>query len=182
LNTVSVAALSAWSKARAEHVIPITGTSMLPLIRDGDRLVVAHGWAKVRRGDVIVFRKGASLIAHRVLRIRPGDGGPIFITKGDNAPQCDLPLKAEEIVGRVRAIRRNGRRMSLDTSRWRLLGWLIATGMLVQAAWHDRLRRLAAPIPESAARRLAACLRRCEAAIVAVTLRAIQAFFCRWEA
>ncbi len=114
------AVLDIWGQAGERHFIPISGNSMLPIIRDGDRALTAHGCASVRRGDVVIFRRNGQMVAHRVMRIR--DGGCAFVTKGDNAPHFDPPLSAGEIVGRVLAVERNGRRMSLDTAAWRVLG------------------------------------------------------------
>ena len=53
---------------------------MVPAILDGDRVLVAHGCAGVRRGDVLVFRLDGLLIAHRVLHVKDGDDGLKFVT------------------------------------------------------------------------------------------------------
>jgi phage repressor protein C with HTH and peptisase S24 domain len=67
------AVLDVWGQAEEQHFIPITGNSMLPLIRDSDHVLVAHGCAGVRRGDVVVFRHESRLVAHRVLCIYDSD-------------------------------------------------------------------------------------------------------------
>ncbi len=133
-----------WGQAGGQHFIPITGRSMLPLFQEGDRVLVAHGRAGVRRGDVIIFRRKGSLIAHRVLRIYHRQSEPVFITKGDNAAHFDPPLHAGEVIGRVLAIEREGRRMPLDTTAWRIVGWLIAASTLAWTqlyGWGRRLKR-----------------------------------------
>lgn len=131
-DTLLEATLNIWSQARRQHLIPITGRSMLPLIQEGDRVLVKHGCADVRRGDVIVFRHEGRLIAHRVLRLDRSPSEAIFITKGDHAVRCDPPVRAAKILGRVLTVQRDSRQMSLDTSLWRQAGRLIAVGML---AW-----------------------------------------------
>jgi signal peptidase I len=131
-NSGLKAVLDLWSQTEALHSIPITGRSMLPLIKNGDHVLVVHGCADVRCGDVVVFRYEDKLIAHRVLQIYKDIAGHhTFITKGDNAPRCDPPLSSSEIVGRVLSIRRGGKEMSLDTPFWRMLGWLTALSTLV---------------------------------------------------
>ena len=126
------AVLDVWTLAGEKHYIPIAGRSMLPLIKNGDHVLVVHGCADVRCGDVVVFRYEGKLIAHRVLQIYKDIAGHhIFITKGDNASRCDPPLSSSEIVGRVLSIRRGGKEMSLDTPFWRMLGWLTALSTLV---------------------------------------------------
>jgi len=180
-NSVLEAALDLWGQAREQHLIPITGRSMLPVLQDGDRVLVAHGCTGVRRGDVVVFRHAGGLVAHRVLRLYAGDAGPTFVTKGDNAPQFDPPLNAGEIVGRALAVERDGRRMSLDTAAWRMAGWSIAAGTLgwiMLYGWGRRFKRkLLGPQPN----RVTAFLRRQTLACFALALAAVQAVICRWK-
>jgi hypothetical protein len=175
------AALGVWGQAGERHFIPITGGSMLPLIRDGDHVLVAHGCAGVRRGDVVVFRREGQLIAHRLLRVYGGDAEPTFVTKGDNAAQFDPPLSADEIVGRVLAVERGDRYMSLDTTTWRVLGWLVAVSTLAWTklyGWsRDLKQRLLGPQPN----RLTAFLRRSALAFFSLALKVVQAVACRWK-
>lgn len=124
------AVLNVWTLAGKKHYIPITGRSMFPIIRNGDHVLMAHGCAGIRRGDVIVFRRDGKLIAHRVLRISENEGGYTFLTKGDNVLQFDPPLRANEIVGRVLAVKRGEQQISFDTAIWRITGLLIAIGAL----------------------------------------------------
>ncbi len=175
------AVLDVWGQAGEQHFIPITGNSMLPLIRDGDHVLVAHGCAGLRRGDVVVFRHEGRLIAHRVLCIYDGDARPTFVTKGDNAPQFDSPLSADEIVGRVLAVERGSRYMPLDTAAWRVLGWLMAVSTLAWTklyGWsRDLKQRLLGPQPN----RLTAFLRQSALAFFSLVLKVVQAVVCRWK-
>ncbi len=175
------AALDVWSQAEERHFVPITGSSMLPFIQDGDRVLVAHGHTGVRRGDVVVFRREGQMVAHRVIRTHGSDASPTFVTKGDNAPQFDPPLSADEIVGRVLAIERDARHTSLDTAAWRVLGWLIAVGTLAWTrlyGWSWALkRRLLGPQPN----RVTAALRRSALALYSLVLKVVQAIACRWR-
>ena len=175
------AVLEVWGQAGEQHFIPITGSSMLPLIRDGDHVLVAHGCAGVRQGDVVVFRRRGQLIAHRVLCICDGGAGSTFVTKGDHASQFDSPLSADEIVGRVLAVERGNRYMPLDTAAWRMLGWLMAVSTL---AWiklygwsRDLKQRLLGPQPN----RLTAFVRRSALAFSSLVLKVVQAVVCRWK-
>jgi signal peptidase I len=186
-RSVLDAALGVWGQAGGQHLIPISGRSMLPAIHDGDHALVSHGCvldggcAGVGPGDVIVFRHGGTLIAHRVLRIERGDDGPTFITKGDNAPRLDPPLSADEIVGRVLAIERSGRHTSLDTTTWRILGRLIAAGTLAWTrayGWSRSLKQgLLGPQPN----RVTATLRQGALGFFSLVLTLAQAIACRWR-
>jgi hypothetical protein len=174
--------LDAWSRATVPHFIAVSGSSMLPLVRDGDHVLVAHGFAGVRRGDIVVLRREGRLIAHRVLRIYGGNAGSTFITKGDSVYRLDPPSSADQVLGRVLAVRRKGRHLRLDTPAWRMFGWLIAVKMLActqVCSWGRKLkRRLLGPRPNG----LTAFLRRSAMAFFSVVMRTVEAIFCRWRA
>ncbi len=107
--------------------VPAVGSSMLPLIAEGDLLLVAPGTRDIRVGDVIVFHTEEGLIAHRVLRIRRRQDRWIWLTKGDNALAPDPPVRGEQILGRVVGIvRPDGRCIRLDSRTWRCLGWVLS--------------------------------------------------------
>lgn len=180
-RSVLEVALDAWGQAGEQHLIPISGRSMLPAIHDGDHALVSHGCAGVRPGDVIVFRHEGTLIAHRVLRIKRGDDGPTFVTKGDNAPQFDPRLSAGEIVGRVLAIERSGRHTSLDTTTWRILGRLIAAGTLAWTRLYGWSRGLKQSLLGPQPNRVTATLRQGALAFLSLVLTLAQAIACRWR-
>lgn len=134
------AVLDVWGKTGEQHLIPIAGRSMFPLIRAGDQVLVTHGSAGIRRGDVVVFRYNGTLFAHRVLSIYEGNNGTTFITKGDNTPQCDPLFGINEFIGCVISIKRGNRKMPIDTAAWRILGWLIAVSSLALVKMHLLIR------------------------------------------
>jgi len=175
------AALDVWRQIEEQHVIPISGRSMLPTIHDGDHALISHGCAGVRRGDVIVFRQNGRLIAHRVLRVKDSAAGPTFTTKGDNAPALDPPLRADEIVGRVLAIEREGQHTSLDTTMWRVLGWLIAVGTVSWKGLYGRCQTLKQGALGSQPNRVTATLRRGAQALFSLSLAIAQGVACRWR-
>jgi signal peptidase I len=180
-RSVLEVALDAWGRAGQQHLIPISGRSMLPTIHDGDHALVSHGCAGVRPGDVIVFRHEGTLIAHRVLRIERGDDGPTFVTKGDNALQLDPRLSAGEIVGRVLAIERSGRHTSLNTTTWRILGRLIAVGTLTWTKLYGWSRGLKQGLLGPQPNRVTATLRQGALAFFSLVLTLAQAIACRWR-
>jgi signal peptidase I len=120
---------------------------MLPLIQNGDQVLVAHGTAGIRRGDVVVFRQEGQMVAHRVLRIvrKPHKVSetvslPLttFLMKGDNNFQVDPPVQGDEIVGRVVLIKRGNATIAVDTFAWRVAGRCIALGTLVRLLLYRR--------------------------------------------
>jgi Peptidase S24-like len=106
------AVLETWRRDRAQDWIEATGGSMLPLIRPGDRLLVRFGETAVRRGEVIVFRHGGLIVAHRVVGSRHRDGERRLIAKGDNEPRATEDVRPADLLGVVRAVDRGSGRVS----------------------------------------------------------------------
>jgi hypothetical protein len=92
-----------YRQAGEQHWIAARGDSMRPLITPESRLLVAFGAQPRALGEIILFREGERLIAHRWVARR----GTSFIAKGDAEAFCDAPFSAESILGVVRALRRN---------------------------------------------------------------------------
>lgn len=132
------AALELWSQAGEAHYVPLHGTSMLPLLRDGDQVLVSHNLSMVRNGDIVVFQLSNGLVAHRVLASLNSTEGRVFRTKGDNLLAYDPLIPQEQLFGRVLTVRRADRQMSIDTPAWQISGWLVAGVMRAQAWLYDR--------------------------------------------
>jgi hypothetical protein len=135
------ATLDLWKKGGNEHTIPVVGTSMLPLLQPGDRLVVSHALSSLRRGDILVFLQGDQLIAHRLLCIyRFEDAGLTLLTKGDCVAQPDPPLAAAQVLGVVVAVCRNGQHKRLGTRWWRWSSWVASSLILLKMRLSGRYR------------------------------------------
>jgi len=87
------------------HEHPVTvilrGGSMMPTLRDGQRLAVGaarHYWP----GDVMVFRRGDGVLCvHRVLGCRWHRGEMAYVTRGDAAVRGDAPVRRRQVLGRL---------------------------------------------------------------------------------
>jgi signal peptidase I len=79
------------------------GTSMEPVLHQGDALVLGSGDpATVHVGDVVWALHEGWPILHRVIDIHTDARGErIVVTKGDNLPDPDPPVKAAEVQGRL---------------------------------------------------------------------------------
>ncbi|HTQ80768.1 MAG TPA: S24/S26 family peptidase [Thermoanaerobaculia bacterium] len=87
----------------AEGAIEATvrGSSMAPLLVDGDRVAIA-GARIYLPGEVIAFRgDDGRLVVHRLLGFRLYRGRLACITRGDAASQPDAPVPLPAILGRV---------------------------------------------------------------------------------
>jgi signal peptidase I len=95
--------------------IRVQGSSMLPSIRPGDEIEVQPiPFHEIETGDVIAYRRGDRLFAHRVIGKDPGNNN--LITRGDSLPQADAPVLESELLGSVAAVFRNGERIDLNRS------------------------------------------------------------------
>ena len=104
------------------------GMSMYPFIRHGDLIEVEPADASaVRMGDVILSRDGHDrMVAHRVVKVRDLGHGGTLVTKGDWTIRPDETIEPGQVLGRIVAIERSGRRLTLNTRPQRLLQLLTA--------------------------------------------------------
>jgi signal peptidase len=82
--------------------ILVSGTSMLPTMKDGD-LVVVRRAASYGTGDVVAYRvpKGEANAGAQVIhRIVSGDGDRGFVVQGDNRSAVDMwRPRDEDMIG-----------------------------------------------------------------------------------
>jgi signal peptidase I len=100
-----------------------TGRSMYPAIAEGEIITVERIAADdVRLGDILLVRVQKSVIAHRVEKIgRELNRVTFLLLRGDAAEYCDEPVVPEQVLGRVVAVYRQGRRINVAGRRFRLL-------------------------------------------------------------
>lgn len=83
----------------------VRGVSMLPTLREGDRVSLKHlGDKPAQAGDIVAFMRGPVLCLHRVLAVvHDGRTGRItyYLTAGDGLLAHDGRQPAEAIVGKV---------------------------------------------------------------------------------
>jgi signal peptidase I len=79
------------------------GTSMEPALHHGDALVLGDAdAASVHVGEVVWALHEGWPIMHRIVSIyTDARGERIVITKGDNLPEADPPVKATDVGGRL---------------------------------------------------------------------------------
>jgi signal peptidase len=93
----------------------VTGASMVPAIWPGDILTVRRvDPEELRPGQIVLYRRQANLIAHRVTRVVADH----VVTRGDTLPVADAPASMDDVVGRVVSLERNGRRVCPQETLW----------------------------------------------------------------
>lgn len=86
--------------------IEAQGSSMFPVIKNGDKIIVCAEIDSIKENDIIVFfdsnsSGNISLVAHRVIRIVDDK---FVITKGDNNRVADRPIRKKCVIGKVISI------------------------------------------------------------------------------
>jgi hypothetical protein len=93
------------------------GRSMLPLFREGDRLLVRSlNWNALRVGDVIIFRQDLKYPTRRVVRLYNGAA----LVVGDNWITQRQLIQSDQIVSVVYGRSRDGHALSSEQVRWRI--------------------------------------------------------------
>ena len=126
------------------------GSSMVPSIYPGDLLTVhSNDVAAARRGEIVLFLLGGRPYVHRITRKWPERSRVVFATRGDALPKEDPSVDASQLLGRVTAIERRGKRVAIVTkpgpfmraARWAVRSSVAFTRLLLFA--HQLRMRLA---------------------------------------
>lgn len=78
------------------------------LLSPGDRIECKSVSAsKISFGDIVVYREGRGLIAHRVIRKMKNGSGSYFLTRGDFQYQSDPVVAQNRVLGKVVCVIKN---------------------------------------------------------------------------
>ena len=84
----------------------VTGSSMLPAVRPDDVLLIRHCRIEsAGPGDIVLYIRQRRLFAHRVI----SRSGARLVTQGDGIGKPDLPVTANELLGKVIRVMRRGK-------------------------------------------------------------------------
>lgn len=89
----------------------VPGRSMRPTILDGETIRVQPvSPPDIRQGDILLYRLRGGVVVHRVVGIGREQGDALlFNLRGDATGVSDKPVAAQQILGRVIYVERNGR-------------------------------------------------------------------------
>jgi peptidase S24-like protein len=142
--TARLGLFESYRKLERSDWIEATGRSMHPSIPPGSRLLVDFGRGALRQGEVLVFRRGDALIAHRLVGWRHTTEGLRLYARGDGEAFIDPVLTERDVLGVVRVVTLpDGRSEDLDAA------WRRETAIAIVSWWSGR----AAGIASRAARR-----------------------------
>jgi hypothetical protein len=72
-----------------------SGESMYPVVRSGSRVLLTPRRRPLRRGDIVLVRRGDRLILHRVRHLR----NDRVVTQGDACPEADPAVPNSNAIG-----------------------------------------------------------------------------------
>lgn len=101
-------------------VVPIKGTSMWPLLKEGDSWVqvAARDGRQLKAGDVVLYRReDGQLVLHRILRVEQAD---TYLLCGDHQWKSNEYVKDGQILAVAQAFSRNGHCFGEHTWWYRL--------------------------------------------------------------
>ena len=104
------------------------GWSMRPFIRDGNFIVVSPiKDSSIKTGDVVFYITSEKSVAvHRVIKKYKKNGKMAMLIKGDASFGSPEKVEMQNLLGKVVAVERNGRKKRLDGKLYRIKGMLFA--------------------------------------------------------
>ena len=101
-------------------VVPITGTSMLPLLKEGRDLVELESCSqeRLKKGDVVLYKKNdGTLVLHRIIKT---ENGEFFTVLGDHQFNNDEWVNKNQIIAVACGFFIKGRYVTEKTRWYRL--------------------------------------------------------------
>lgn len=132
--------------AGGQMSLSLTGESMAPTLRPGDRLLLGGMGRAPRPGDIVLVAVDRTRpVIHRVVRAEARQGGRLVQTRGDNCATADPAVPADAVVARVLASERDGRWTAHAwTMRYGIGAALRGRALALRARAANRRRRLGA--------------------------------------
>lgn len=101
-------------------IVPIKGTSMWPLFKEGESRVqlAKREGRQLRKGDIILYRrKNGILVLHRIIKVMEEN---TFLVCGDHQWKLEEQVEEEQILAVAQGFFRNGRYVDEKTWWYRL--------------------------------------------------------------
>lgn len=103
--------------------LTVTGFSMYPLLRDGSDDVILTKSAKIKKHDVVLFkRENGDFVLHRVIKVK----GNILTIAGDNETKKERSVPKDNVIASMKAFVRSGKIHTTDALWYKIYSklWL----------------------------------------------------------
>ena len=94
------AAIRSLVQSGDEVWIVVTGSSMLPTLKPGDRVLLTHRESEPLTGRIVFAECRARPVLHRVVAYEQG----LVVTAGDNCIRSDAPIPQSAVVAQAEAV------------------------------------------------------------------------------
>lgn len=104
------------------------GSSMKPMVRDGDILLVEPALINSARLGMVVLclASPGRVVVHRIIKIKRDQKAFKYLIQGDNVEKPDGWFTAKEIIGNIKSIQRDGTVVDLHSPTAKSLAVLVA--------------------------------------------------------
>ncbi|MBQ7800479.1 MAG: S24/S26 family peptidase [Oscillospiraceae bacterium] len=116
-------------KEKGFFVTTTSGVSMMPLFSDRrDRIVIKPAAERLKKYDVPLYRRGESLVLHRIIKVREND----YIIRGDNCVLREI-VSDEQIVGVLAEFYRKDKHYTVNDFSYRLYSrlWVFISPVII---------------------------------------------------
>ena len=116
-------------KEKGFFVTTTSGVSMMPLFSDRrDRIVIKPAAERLKKYDVPLYRRGESLVLHRIIKVREND----YVIRGDNCVLREI-VSDEQIVGVLAEFYRKDKHYTVNDFSYRLYSrlWVFISPVII---------------------------------------------------
>ena len=86
-----------------------SGTSMLPTLWPGELVLIERrAIPEIEPGDIVLYQRDGCFFLHRVESVHADCASVLIMIRGDAMPQHDPPVSAEQLLGVLTGVRRDG--------------------------------------------------------------------------
>ena len=101
---------------RGVYVSTTSGVSMMPMLRDRrDTIVVKRAEQRLKKYDVVLYRRGDSYVLHRVIKVLPDS----YVIRGDNCIAREYGIKDSDVLGVLCEFYRGERHIKVNKRSYR---------------------------------------------------------------
>ncbi len=101
--------------------LPVQGVSMVPFLKPGkDTVNIEIPTSKIKKGDIVLYKKGRSIVMHRVFAV----DGDSFSAVGDNETGVESGIPMSYVRARVTRVNTEKGAVKPQSLRWRFFSWI----------------------------------------------------------
>jgi len=125
-DTLLEAVIDIWSERQERTFCTISGNCMLPMIKEGDSIVIEQGNKEIKIGDIVTFGMLRNPTIHRIIKIEKRDGTTFYLLKPDRYYNIHPFIPEDQILGKVIEIHGSNGCLHLNSFFWRWINYGLA--------------------------------------------------------